>query len=464
MTTLLAALVEASARAAETSSRLAKRDAIASLLRGAEPDEVEIAVAWLSGEARQGRIGVGWATLAALRGTPAAAPSLTLARRRRRARRRGRHRRQGLGRARSAKLRALFERATAAEQDFLVRLLVGELRQGALEGVMLDAIAAASGLPAADVRRAAMVTGSLRETARVAMGRGEGEGAAGLARFAVALLRPVQPMLATPADDIAGAMAQLGTAALEWKVDGARVQVHKAPLGAGSEVKVYTRALKDVTASVPEIVEALQALPARELILDGEAVALAAGGAPLPFQVTMRRFGRKLDVAAMRAELPLAVYFFDCLHVDGTSLLDLPAQERFDAARRRAAARACDPAHRHRRRRRRRRLLRRRAGARPRGHHGQGARRALRGRPARCELAQGEARAHARPRRARRRMGPWPAKGLALEPAPRCARSSDEQLGDARQDVQGHDRRDARMADARAPGARGPRATATRCG
>jgi ATP-dependent DNA ligase I len=327
MTTLLATLVDTSARATETPSRLAKRDAIASLLRGAEPDEVEIAVAWLSGEARQGRIGVGWATLAALRGTPAAAPSLTL-----RdadtalgdvAGTSGR----GSGAARSAKLRALFERATAAEQDFLARLLVGELRQGALEGVMLDAIATASGLPAVDVRRAAMVTGSLRETARAAMG----QGAAGLARFAVALLRPVQPMLATPADDIAGAMAQLGTAALEWKVDGARVQVHKAPLDTGSEVKVYTRALKDVTASVPEIVEALQALPARELILDGEAVALAEGGAPLPFQVTMRRFGRKLDVAAMRAELPLAVYFFDCLHVDGTSLLERPARERFDA-------------------------------------------------------------------------------------------------------------------------------------
>jgi DNA ligase-1 len=153
------------------------------------------------------------------------------------------------------------------------------------------------------------------------------DGAAALARFAVALHRPVQPMLATPADDIAAAMAKLGTAALEWKIDGARVQVHKA----AGEVKVYTRALKDVTDSVPEIVEALQALPAEELILDGEAIALAADGTPLPFQVTMRRFGRKLDVEAMRTELPLAAYFFDCLHVDGSSLLDAPAQERFDA-------------------------------------------------------------------------------------------------------------------------------------
>ncbi|MCE9657460.1 MAG: ATP-dependent DNA ligase [Burkholderiales bacterium] len=324
MATALATLVDASAQAAATASRLVKRDAIAAVLREAAPDEVEIAVAWLSGEIRQGRIGVGWSTLATLRGAPAASPSLTL-----------REVDSGLAEvaattgkgsatARSARLATLFARATAAEQDFLIRLLIGELRQGALEGVMLDAVAAASGLPAADVRRAAMLTGSLRETARAAMGE---DGAAALARFAVALLRPVQPMLATPADDIADAMARLGTAALEWKVDGARVQVHKA----GDEVKVYTRALKDVTASVPEIVEAMRALPARELILDGEVVALAPDGRPLPFQVTMRRFGRKLDVEAMRAELPLAAYFFDCLHLDGASLLDRPAQTRFDA-------------------------------------------------------------------------------------------------------------------------------------
>jgi DNA ligase 1 len=328
MATLLATLVDASARAAETTSRLAKRDVIAALLRGADADEVEIAVAWLSGETRQGRIGVGWATLATLRGSAAAAaePTLTLCEDDAALDAVARTSGKGSAAARSAALAALFARASTSEQDFLVRLLVGELRQGALEGVMLDAIAAAAGIPAADVRRAAMVTGNLREVARVALD-GTGQGAEGLARFAVALHRPVQPMLATPADDIAGAMARLGTAALEWKVDGARVQVHKA----GGTIKVYTRALKDVTASAPEIVEALQALPAEELILDGEAVALAADGAPLPFQVTMRRFGRKLDVERMRAELPLAVYFFDCLHIDGVSLLDRPAHERFDA-------------------------------------------------------------------------------------------------------------------------------------
>jgi len=326
----LATLVHASAAAAATASRLAKRDAIAALLRGAAADEVEIAVAWLSGEIRQGRIGIGWSTLSTLRGAPAAAPSLSLREVDAAFAEVAATAGKGSAAARASRLRALFSRATAEEQDFLVRLLVGELRQGALEGVMLDAIAAAAGLPAADVRRAAMLTGSLRETARVALGD---DAAAALARFAVSLHRPVQPMLATPAEDIASAMAKLGTAALEWKVDGARVQVHKAPAaeGAGSEIKVYTRALKDVTGSVPEIVEAMQALPAAELILDGEAIALAPDGTPLPFQVTMRRFGRKLDVEAMRKELPLAAYFFDCLHLDGASLLDRPAQERFAA-------------------------------------------------------------------------------------------------------------------------------------
>jgi DNA ligase-1 len=323
MTTLLAALVSASDIAAQTSSRRAKRDAIAACLRGAAPDEVEIAVAYLSGEIRQGRIGIGYATLAAQRGAPAVDAGLSLldvdAALSQLAATTG----KGSAAARAALLHALFARATAAEQDFLVRLLVGELRQGALEGVMLDAIAAAAELPAADVRRAAMFTGSPGLVARIALT----EGAAGLARFAIVLQRPVQPMLATPAEDIGAAMAQLGTAAIEWKIDGVRVQVHKS----ADTVTVYTRNLNDVTASVPEVIEAVQALPASELILDGEAVALLPGGAPQPFQVTMRRFGRKLDVERLRAELPLVVYFFDCLYRDGTPLAERPARERFDA-------------------------------------------------------------------------------------------------------------------------------------
>jgi DNA ligase 1 len=305
------------------SGRLAKRDAIAEALRGAGADDADIAVAYLSGETRQGRMGLGYSTLASLRGSHAEAPTLTLSDVDEALARLAGTKGKGSAAERNALLRHLFERAAAAEQDFMLRLLVGELRQGALEGVMIEAIAAAAGVPVADVRRAAMLSGSLRAAARAAFS----EGTAGLARLAVSLHRPLQPMLAQPADDIADAMARLGTAALEWKVDGARVQVHKA----GDRIQVYTRSLNDVTASVPEIVEALQGLPARELILDGEAVALDAGGAPHPFQVTMRRFGRKLDVQRMRAELPLAVLFFDCLYRDGVSLVDRPAHERFDA-------------------------------------------------------------------------------------------------------------------------------------
>ena len=323
MTTLLAAVVDVSGRVAQTGSRLAKRDAIAACLGQSEPDEIETLVAYLSGEVRQGRIGVGYATLAALRGTPAMQPGLTVGEVDAALGRIAATRGKGSAEARAGQLRALFERATAAEQDFLVRLIVGELRQGALEGVMIEAIAAAAGVPVPAVRRAAMVAGSLGAIARVAMTEQTG----GLAAFAIALHRPVQPMLAQPAADIGDAMSRIGTAAVEWKVDGARVQVHKS----ADDVRVYTRALNDVTGSVPEIVDAVRALPARELVLDGEVVALGAGGVPQPFQVTMRRFGRKLDVERLRTELPLAAYFFDCLYVDGIALVERPTHERFDA-------------------------------------------------------------------------------------------------------------------------------------
>jgi DNA ligase-1 len=322
--TRFADLVEASTRAAQTASRLGKRDAIAACLRAAAPDEVEIAVAFLSGETRQGRLGIGYATLSALRGgAAAAAPALALREVDDALARIAAAKGKGSAAERGALLSALFARATRTEQDFLVRLLVGELRQGALEGVMIEAIAAAAGVALAAVRRAAMFAGDLGAVARAALT----EGAAGLARFAIELQRPVQPMLAQPAEDIADALARLGTAALEWKLDGARVQVHKA----GDDVRVFTRNLNEVTAAVPEIVEAVRAAPARELILDGEAIALAAGGAPQPFQVTMRRFGRKLDVDALRAELPLAAFFFDVLRRDGDSLVERPARERFAA-------------------------------------------------------------------------------------------------------------------------------------
>jgi DNA ligase-1 len=316
-------VVVASRRVAETGSRLAKRDAIAALLRAAQHEEVEITVAWLSGQVRQGRIGVGYATLGALAGAPAGAPTLTLVEVDAALSRLTAIAGAGSAAARRALLDALFARATADEQDFLVRLFVGELRQGALEGVMVDAVAIAAGLPVGDVRRAVTFAGDVGVVARAALA----EGAAGLARFTVAPHRPVRPMLAQPADDVAEALGRFGTAAVEWKVDGARVQVHKA----GGEVSVWTRSLLEVTASVPEVVEAVRSLAARELILDGETVALDPRGAPHPFQVTMRRFGRRLDIARLRAELPLAVYFFDCLYRDGVALMDRVTQERLAA-------------------------------------------------------------------------------------------------------------------------------------
>jgi DNA ligase-1 len=214
---------------------------------------------------------------------------------------------------------ALFGKATAEEQDFLVRLIVGELRQGALEGVMLEALASASGVPAAVVRRAVMIGGGIAPTARAALAQGQ----AGLERFAIRPMRPILPMLAQPAASPEAAIAALGEAAFEWKVDGARVQVHKA----GDEVRVFTRTLKDVTAAVPEVVEAARRAAASELILDGEAVALRPDGRPHPFQTTMRRLGRKGDDSSLRETLPISVFFFDCLF-HGESLIDRPLRDR----------------------------------------------------------------------------------------------------------------------------------------
>jgi DNA ligase-1 len=320
----LAALVDASARAAQTSSRLGKRDALAACLRAAAPEEIELAVAYLSGATRQNKLGIGYVTVSALRGAAhATEPTLELADVDAALMKIATTSGKGSANERSAQLRALFANATKDEQDFLVRLMVGELRQGALEGVMVEAVAAAAAIPVATVRRAAMFAGDLSVVAHAALT----QGVAGLEQFSIELNRPVQPMLAQPAVDVADALEQLGTASFEWKVDGARVQVHKS----GTEVRVFTRSLNEVTPAVPEIVEAMQALSAHALILDGETIALGKGGRPQPFQMTMRRFGRRLDVEQMRTELPLACFFFDCLRRDDVALIDRPAQERFAA-------------------------------------------------------------------------------------------------------------------------------------
>jgi|SRR5579875_347103 len=318
---LLAELVETSNRIAKTSRRLEKTALLAALLKQLTPEEVEIAVAFLSGGARQGRIGIGHATLRAAAAAPAETPQLNLTEVDGTLAALGAVEGRGSEQRRRELLHGLLGRATAEEQHFLVRLLMGELRQGALEGIMLDGLAKASGLPLERVRRAAMLAGSATAIARPAMENGE----AGLAQFDIQLFRPVQPMLAQTAEDVSGALEELGEAALEYKFDGARVQVHKS----GDEVIVYSRRMNDVTGAVPEVVAAVRAMPARELILDGEVLSLDAAGRPQPFQVSMRRFGRKLDVDRMLEELPMSPFWFDLLYLDGGSLIDEPQARRF---------------------------------------------------------------------------------------------------------------------------------------
>jgi DNA ligase-1 len=323
--TLLATLVATSQRVGATSARLAKTRELATTLLALEPGEIEIAVQYLSGDVPQGRFGVSYAMLQAARDvSPVPGSSLTIAETDRRLSEIANVRGAGSTARRAAALRELFSLATWDEQDFLVRLLVGELRQGALAGVMAEAIAAAAKLPVAAVRRAAMYAKNLGAVARAAML----EGVDALARFQLELFSPVAPMLAQTATDVDEALEQLsGGVAFEWKLDGARIQVHKAE----DEVRIYTRALNEVTGAVPEVVEAARALPVREVILDGEAIAWDASGRPHPFQITMRRFGRRLDVDAMRADLPLRACFFDCLRLESDSLVDRPTRERFEA-------------------------------------------------------------------------------------------------------------------------------------
>jgi DNA ligase-1 len=224
---------------------------------------------------------------------------------------------------RSRLLQQLLARATREEQEFVIRLILGDLRQGALEGIMVEALARATRISVQDVRRAVMVSGDLGAVARAALV----DGAAGLQAFSIRLFHPLQPMLAQTANDVAEALSRLDEAAFEYKLDGARIQVHKSE----DEVRVFTRRSNDVTAAVPEIVEAVQSLPPREMILDGEVLALREDGRPHPFQTTMRRFGRKLDVARMREAIPLTPLYFDCLLLDGESLIDREAGERMKA-------------------------------------------------------------------------------------------------------------------------------------
>jgi DNA ligase 1 len=322
----LAALVHTSNVVAAASGRLEKISKLAAFLKELTADEVPIAIGFFIGWPRQGRIGVGWATVAdASAGEPAVAPRLELVDVDRTFDALQAAKGKGSAAVRVRLLRELFARATPDEQRFLSALVIGEVRQGALEGVMLDAVAKAAGVRADHLRRAVMLAGDLGVVARAVCSGGEAALTA-LAGYRIELFRPVQPMLADSTTDVAKALGMSGDATVEWKLDGARIQVHRA----GDRVAVYTRNLNDVTSRVPEVVEAVRGFAARELILDGEVIALAASGRPLSFQDTMGRFGRRLDVEAMRVQRPLTPYFFDVLLQDGEAVFDRPLSSRLE--------------------------------------------------------------------------------------------------------------------------------------
>ena len=319
---LLEEIVRTSGAVANASGRLAKVGHLADLLRRLAPDEVNVAIGFLSGELRQGRIGLGPATIWTARPPSGVETStLSLAEVDQTFARIAGTSGAGSTGARQQLLYGLLQRATTSEQDFLMRLLVGELRQGALEGVLLEAVASASGIRPAAIRRAVMMAGALAPVAHAALVDGE----PGLSCFSVRVFQPVQPMLAQSADNLDAAFSVLGPElTLEWKLDGARIQVHKD----NEEVKVFTRNLREVSTAVPEVVEACRTLPVREAIFDGEVIALRQNGSPHPFQTTMQRFGRRLDVDRLRVEFPLTPFLFDLVYADGESLLDHPQAER----------------------------------------------------------------------------------------------------------------------------------------
>lgn len=321
----LAELVTTADRVGATSSRLAKIDALAELLARADPSELPVVMGLLLASPRQGRLGVGWRGLSAIDIAHADEAALTVddvdASLDALAATSG----SGSAAGRTGILADLASRATTAEWDFLMRAMLGELRTGALSGVLLDAIARAADRPAAVVRRAAMLSGDLGETARIALTEAPGD----LEAVGLQVGRPVLPMLASTATTASAALEVTGEASVEYKLDGARIQVHRH----GDEVGVYTRSLADITHRVPEIVEIVRSLPVHDIILDGETLSLDEDGGPRPFQETMSRFG-----AEASRELVLRPWFFDVLHIDGSDLLDEPLATRLTELERVAGA------------------------------------------------------------------------------------------------------------------------------
>ncbi|MDP9394998.1 MAG: ATP-dependent DNA ligase [Actinomycetota bacterium] len=316
---LLVELARTSAHVASSPRRLDKVAALAAILRAAPRPDVPAAVAYLSGDLRQRRTGLGWAALGELP-PPAEGPTLTVAEVDETFGRIAALSGAGAGTGRRRLLHGLLARATPQEQRFLAALVSGELRQGALDAIVVEALAVAVSVPAPDVRRAVMLRGATAPVAQALLL----EGASALAGFRLEVGRPVQPMVAQPAADVATALGRVSPAAVEDKLDGIRVQVHRR----GDDVGVWTRTLDNVTGRLPEVVEAVLALPATCVVLDGEAIALRPDGRPRPFQATAARVGSRVDVDSARRSTPLSVLFFDLLHLDGQDLLAVPAAQR----------------------------------------------------------------------------------------------------------------------------------------
>ncbi|WP_128803795.1 MULTISPECIES: ATP-dependent DNA ligase [unclassified Streptomyces] len=316
---LLARLAQASQEVAATSARSRKIALLAELFRDAEADDVPIVIPYLAGRLPQGRIGVGWKVLSSP--VPPAAES-TLTVREVDALLTGLSKVSGAGsQAERARLVGeLLGAATEEEQRFLFGLLTGEVRQGALDAVAVEGLAQATEAPPADVRRAVMLAGSLQSVAQTLLA----EGPAALDRFRLTVGRPVLPMLAHSASSVAEAVGKLGTCAVEEKLDGIRVQVHRD----GDTVRIYTRTLDDITDRLPELTTAALELNGQRFILDGEVISFDADGRPWSFQETAGRVGSRVDVATAAEAVPVSPVFFDALSVDDHDLLDLPFAER----------------------------------------------------------------------------------------------------------------------------------------
>jgi DNA ligase 1 len=319
---LLADVVNASKAVTETSSRSAKVAILAELLRGLEPNEVALAVGFLAGMPRQGRVGVGYATIYGVDRPPASETSLTITELDSAIAEVQRTAGSGSAAKRKEILGELLGRATEQEADFVRRLLTGELRQGALAGVMIDAIAKAAGVSGEIARRALMLSGDLTRTAEIAMSSGE----EGLREVGFEIFRPILPMLASTAESMQEAMQSFDRASVEWKLDGIRIQIHRR----GDDVRIYTRNLNEITETLPGIVEAVRRLPVAQAVFDGEALWMGVDG-PAAFQDTVSRIDSEAPPEG------IVTFLFDLLHVDGEDLLDTPLAER--AARLEAIAR-----------------------------------------------------------------------------------------------------------------------------